>query len=74
MHERCLFIGRGREPERSQRVNDDSHIDQLLQERALNGHEIAKRRSDHASRGQTNACNDALQSDLPGSASDLEPW
>ena len=59
--------------ERSQRVQDDGDVDQLLQERALHGRQVSEGRRDHPEDRQADPGRDALESDAARALGDLDP-
>ena len=62
-----------RDSERSQRVQDDGDVDQLLQERALHRRQVAEGGGDHPEDRQADPGRDALERDAARALGDLDP-
>ena len=61
------------DPQCPQRVQDDSHVYDFLQQGALNGRQISQCRGDHPSDRQPDAGHDTLQGDPAGTLSHFDP-
>lgn len=63
----------GRDAQRTEGVQDNCNVDDLLQERTLHRSEIAESRRDHAHDRQPDPGDNAFNSDAPRAARDLDP-